>query len=73
MFPRYVYHLELINKIVDRTYQTDDNIITHDLSNLADSTILVYGRERDVDRNLLQPLVLEDSLGNGNYGINTLC
>lgn len=73
MFPRYVYHLELINKIVDRTYQTDDNIITHDLSNLADSTILVYGREKDVDRNLLQPLVLEDSLGNGNYGINTLC
>lgn len=71
MFPRYVYNLELINKIVDRVYQTDDNIITHDLSKLADSTILVYGRETDVDRNLLQPLILEDE--NGNYGFNKFC
>lgn len=60
MFPRYEYHRELIKKIVDSAHQIDNNIITRDLSKLADSTILVYGRETDVDRNLLQLLILED-------------
>lgn len=46
MFPRYEYHRELIKKIVDSAHQIDNNIITRDLSKLADSTILVYGRER---------------------------
>lgn len=71
MFPRYEYHWELIKKIVDSAHQIDNNIITRDLSKLADSTILVYGRETDVDRNLLQPLILEDE--NGNYGFNKFC
>lgn len=60
MFPRYEYHLELINTIVDRAHQIDDNNITYDLSKLPESNILVYGKETDVDRNLLQPLILED-------------
>lgn len=60
MFPRYEYHLELINTIVVRAHQIDDNNITYDLSKLPESNILVYGRETDVDRNLLQPLILED-------------
>lgn len=67
MFPRYEYHLELIRKIVDRADPMDDNTITRDISTLPESTILVYGRETDVDMNLLKPLVLEDSNGNGNY------
>lgn len=72
MFPRYEYHLELIEKIVDRAHQTNDNIITHDFSKLPDSTtcILVYGKETDVDRNLIQPLFLEDSAGNDNIWRN---
>lgn len=71
MFPRYEYHRELIKKIVDSAHQIDNNIITRDLSKLAGSTILVYGRKTDVDRNLLQPLILEDE--NGNYGFNKFC
>lgn len=71
MFPRYEYHLELINTIVVRAHQIDDNNITYDLSKLPESNILVYGRETDVDRNLLQPLILEDE--NGNYGYNRFC
>lgn len=71
MFPRYEYHLELINTIGYRAHQMDDNIITYDLSKLPESNILVYGRETNVDRSLLQPLVLEDE--NGNYTYNRFC
>lgn len=72
MFRRYEYHLELIDKIVDRAHQIDENTITYDFSKCPQNTILVYGRELDVDTNLLKPLVLEDSVGNGNYRFNRI-
>lgn len=48
MFPRYKYHLELIEKHKKE----------YDICIPPPSTILVYGREAEVSRNLLQPLEL---------------
>lgn len=64
MFPRYEYHLKLINELNECAYQIDDSTITHDLSKLPQCTIIVHGREKNVDRNLFQPSTLEDSVGN---------
>lgn len=51
MFPRYKYHLELIEKHKKE----------YDICIPPQSTILVYGREADVSRNLLHPLELHQT------------
>lgn len=66
MFPRYSYHLELTQKMQQR----EDERIVNDTTNLPGSTILIYGREADVIRKLLHPLVLEESVRYGNLVFN---
>lgn len=51
MFPRYKYHLELIEKHKNE----------YDICIPPQSTILVYGREADVIRNLLHPMELHQT------------
>lgn len=59
MFPRYKYHLELIEKHKKE----------YDICIPPPSTILVYGREAEVSRNLLQPLELHSTTFKGDLNL----
>lgn len=57
MFPRYKYHLELIEKHKKE----------YDICMPPQSTILVYGKQTDVSRNLLHPMELHQTTLNGYF------
>lgn len=67
MFPRYKYHLELIQKIIDREIKEDANITIKDVYKISRTTIQVhvYGSTIEEIRELLDPLEMRESPGNG--------
>lgn len=67
MFPRYKYHLELIQKIIDREIKEDANITIKDVHKISRTTIQVhvYGSTIEEIRELLDPLEMRESPGNG--------
>lgn len=69
MFPRYDYHLELIQKIIDREIEEDGNITIKDEYKISLSTIRVhvYGSTIEEIRELLDPLEMQESFGNDQY------
>lgn len=75
MFPRYKYHLELIQKIINREIEEDANITIKDVYKISQSTIRVhvYGSTIEEIRKLLDPLEMQESIGNGisfGMGVN---
>lgn len=71
MFPRYKYHLELIQKIIDREIKEDANITIDikDVNKISRTTIQVhvYGSTIEEIRELLDPLEIRES---PRYGIS---
>ncbi|XP_056022709.1 uncharacterized protein LOC125649017 [Ostrea edulis] len=71
-FPRYHYHFDLVQKILDSKEPVDKDAITSDVSTAMHRTILVSGTVKENDLELLKPLTVNklsetnDSFDQGN-------
>ncbi|XP_062593341.1 uncharacterized protein LOC134254825 isoform X2 [Saccostrea cucullata] len=55
-FPRFEYHLELVQKLIDHEESVDSEVITPDLHEALPAAILVAGRVTTDNLELLKPL-----------------
>ncbi|XP_048732174.2 uncharacterized protein LOC125649015 isoform X2 [Ostrea edulis] len=57
-FPRYHYHFDLVQKMLDSKEPVDKDVITSDVSTAIHRTILVSGTVKENDLELLKPLTV---------------
>jgi hypothetical protein len=58
-FPRYQYHAELVRNILKSSESADRDTITEAIPTVIQSTILVSGRVKEDDVELLKPLTVD--------------
>ncbi|XP_061183418.1 uncharacterized protein LOC133191699 [Saccostrea echinata] len=60
-FPRFEYHFELVQKLIDHEESVDSEVMTPDLSEALRATILVAGRVTTDNLKLLKPLTADEN------------
>ncbi|XP_056022708.1 uncharacterized protein LOC125649014 [Ostrea edulis] len=66
-FPRYHYHFDLVQKILDSKEPVDKDAITSDVSTAIHRTILVSGTVKENDLELLKPLTVKKLSDTNGY------